>query len=267
MPLVADRGQLEHVLMELAAHGREAMSQGGILEIRTRLEEAAPEQTQPHAPTATGSCVVISVSDSGVGMSPEARERLFEPFFTTKKGTEGGGLGLATVYGTIRQSGGLVRVSSEEGRGTRFDIHLPLAAGSADDLQGGRPPDVVTILLVEDYDRVREFARRVLERLGYRVLAAASGGDALDICRAHTGALDLLVTDVMMSGMSGPELAEQVTALRPGISVLYMSGYAAEMLNDRRVGRDGAGFIGKPFTSADLALKVREVLARASAQS
>ncbi|HSN13735.1 MAG TPA: response regulator, partial [Anaeromyxobacteraceae bacterium] len=225
---------------------------------------------------APGEYVLLSVKDTGSGMTKDVQEQVFEPFFTTKAPGAGTGLGLPTVYGIVRQNDGVIHVDSEPGRGTSFEIYLPRRGAPAAD-QGGtgeaaaprdvfarRPgPGAETLLLVEDDDSVRRAVRRVLERLGYRVLVAATPGDALRIAREHAGTIHLLVTDVVMPEMDGGELASRLRGERPGIALLFTSGYPAQLTSARGTLREGVTFLAKPFAADQLAEKVREALAAA----
>jgi PAS domain S-box-containing protein len=269
MTVLADRGQMEQVLLNLAVNARDAMPGGGRLEMSTRVADVPESEALHLYPMRPGRYVLLSVRDTGVGMSPEVRARAFEPFFTTKPVGEGTGIGLSTVYGIVKQSGGFIFVDSEPGQGTRFDVYLPLATATADARArsaGDASRAARTILLVEDYRRVRELARKVLTRQGYRVLAAASGDEALEIVRAYSGSVDVIVTDVVMPGLSGPELVARVQELRPGIPVLYISGDARGALSVQGLEDEGVAFLQKPFTPAALAQKVGE-LARRSVQT
>jgi CheY-like chemotaxis protein len=208
--------------------------------------------------------VLFAVSDTGLGMTADVKEHLFEPFFTTKEVGKGTGLGLATVYGIVRQSGGMIAVDSEPGRGTRFRIYFPSAESTIPMPRATPPePEVVgtgTVLLVEDEPGVRHLARDVLSRYGYRVIEAADGIDALRMVEGQEAAIDLLLTDVVMPGMSGAELARRFRELRPDIRVLYASGYADEAVVSHGVPHDGSPFLQKPFEPDDLVRRVREVL-------
>jgi PAS domain S-box-containing protein len=251
----ADRHQLEQVLLNLVVNARDAMPTGGQLSIETRNEDAR---------------VVLTVRDSGQGMDEPTRARLFEPFFTTKEVGKGTGLGLATVYGIVQQSGGRIEVDSALGAGAAFRIELPrvedvpcAAAAPADNspaLQQGE-----TILLVEDEEMLRKLARIVLRKHGYTVLEASHGADALAICHSHEGAIDLLITDVVMPILAGRDLADRVALLRPGIKVLFMSGYTEDAVVRNGVFADNVPFLHKPFTPSRLASKVREVFDREGA--
>jgi PAS domain S-box-containing protein len=256
--VLADRGQLEQVALNLAVNARDAMPKGGRLTVRTR-DAADPAGLPP------GRYVVLEVSDTGCGMTEEVRAHVFEPFFTTKEVGKGTGLGLATVYGVVTQAGGRVEVDSAPGRGATFRVVLPRAAGDARPA-GRRPPAAAaprgaeTVLLAEDEDAVRSLARHVLAGHGYAVLEAADGVQALHLAGRHGGAIDLLVTDVVMPDLGGRELAERLTRLHPAVKVLYISGYTDDAVVRHGVARDEVNFLQKPFSPQALARKVREVL-------
>ena len=263
----ADPSQIEQVVMNLVVNARDAMPEGGTLTIttaRVRIEEDHVRANGVAIPP--GDYAMLSVTDTGVGMDKETQAQIFEPFFTTKEAGKGTGLGLSTLYGIIAQSRGHVRVASDPGKGTRFEIYLPRVESKEKPRARPAPPSSLagseTVLLVEDEEVVREIVARVLKSRGYRVLSAGSGDQALRLWQRHSEEIDLLVTDVVMPGTSGPELARQLQALRPEIGVLLMSGYAQDLRPDRLPER--AGFLHKPFTSKPLLLKVREVLDRTS---
>jgi CheY-like chemotaxis protein len=251
-PVRADPTQIEQVIINLAVNARDAMPQGGSVTIET-------------ANVIVDDCafVELRLTDTGVGMSEAERRQLFDPFFTTKEG--GTGLGLATVYGIVEQSGGTIEVESAPGLGSSFRILLP-AEWAPLDAPEPESPTVVpaageeTILLVEDELVVRRLVAEILESNGYTVLQAGDGPSALELLRRHTGPLDLLVTDVVMPGMSGPEVAGAVAAMRPGAQVLYISGYTDSSVGQHGVLEPGIGFLQKPFAADVLTRRVREVL-------
>jgi PAS domain S-box-containing protein len=261
----ADPGQIEQVLVNLAVNARDAMPDGGRLVIELENAELDEEYVYMHPNTAPGSYVRLKVSDTGVGMGEETRERAFEPFFTTKGKGEGTGLGLATVYGIVTGAGGRVDIYSEPGMGTTFKVHLP--ASSAEPSLGGgqaehRPAgNGEVVLVVEDETDVRRMAERILSKGGYAVIGTSGGEEALEACRKAGQPVHLLLTDVIMPGMLGTELVEQVKAIRPGLAVILMSGYSHEVLApEARTERDGTAFIEKPFSSGELLQAVRKLL-------
>jgi two-component system, cell cycle sensor histidine kinase and response regulator CckA len=263
-PVHADPGQLEQVIMNLGVNARDAMPEGGRLTIETAGVALVPEGPAGD-PSHTGPYVVLSVSDTGVGMDEDTRARIFEPFFTTKGPGKGTGLGLATVYGIVEQSGGFIRVSSEVGLGTIFRVYLPAASAAVSPgVALSAPPELLsgteTVLLVEDLASVRAVARQVLERRGYKVLAAADGPGALRLANGYSGPIHLLLTDVVMPQVSGRHLADRLVGLRPAIKVLYMSGHMDDAIVRHGVLESGTSFLQKPFTPDTLARKVREVL-------
>jgi PAS domain S-box-containing protein len=262
----ADPGQMEQVLMNLAANARDAMPAGGWLAIATDNFEADGGEGLPARPPA-GQYVLLSVGDSGSGLDAETRSHAFEPFFTTKGRSKGTGLGLSTVYGVVKQSGGEIWVDSEPGRGACFRIYLPRTTRTPKHARHEgrrRRPSrgTETILLVEDEPEVRKLVCEMLVRLGYQVLEACDGPEALALLQARGPVVDLLLTDVIMPQMSGPELAGHLAALRPGLKVLYMSGYPGEIIARRRVADTEAALplLPKPFTRETLGWKIRQVL-------
>ncbi|MBI1727059.1 MAG: PAS-domain containing protein [Candidatus Rokubacteria bacterium] len=260
-----DVGQLEQVIMNLAVNARDAMPEGGQLAIETGNVTLDAVYALSHPGAVPGPYAVLAVSDTGVGMDAETLSHAFEPFFTTKETGKGTGLGLAMVYGIVKQSGGYVSVDSELGRGTTFRIYLPrveetAAAGGTTAEPDERPRGSETVLLVEDEDGVRDLAREMLGMLGYTVLAARHPEEAVKIADQHPGPIHVLLTDVVMPGLSGPTLAGRLLSGRPGLKVLYMSGYTDNSIVQHGVLAAGTALVQKPFTLDALARKVREVL-------
>ena len=264
----ADRSQIEQVILNLAVNARDAMPQGGRLTIETANVELDASYSHPPAVLSPGKYVMLAVTDNGCGMDAETQAHVFEPFFTTKEKGKGTGLGLATVYGVVKQSGGYVWVYSEPGRGTSFKIYLPrieekVVPGARDGKIDARPAErgSETILLVEDEKGVRELAREYLTSTGYTVIEAEDGHTALELAAMHVGPVHLLLTDVVMPGISGRELAERVGQIRPGIKILYMSGYTDQAVVHHGILENDAVLLQKPFTLITLAAKLREILA------
>jgi len=262
--LKADRGQVEQIIMNLAVNARDAMPKGGTLTIATANIELDEDYAVAHGGVTPGSYVALIVTDTGTGMTPEVQARLFEPFFTTKEVGKGTGLGLATVHGIAKQSGGSVGVYSELGKGSSFHVYFPRAeaAGMVADAKPPvtrRRPVEETVLVVEDAEGLRELARRLLERHGYTVLVASNADEALQLFEEYPS-IDLLLTDVVMPGASGPELARQLVERRPALKVVYMSGYTAEAIVQHGVLKPGIAFLHKPFTADTLGRKLSEVL-------
>jgi two-component system cell cycle sensor histidine kinase/response regulator CckA len=261
----ADPGQLEQVLLNLVVNARDAMPQGGTLTIETTNVAGDELVGHRHASVPPGSYVRLAVHDTGMGMDAATRSRLFEPFFTTKAPGQGTGLGLSTVYGIITQSEGHIEVDSEPAQGATFTIYLPRAeeaieAGQRDRARAETLRGRETVLVVEDEASVRSIARTMLELHGYRVLEAGSGEEALRICERPEGPVQLLLTDVVMPGMSGPEVAQRLIRLHPEMKVLYMSGYTDDAILRHGVTELSTAFVQKPFTADALGWKVREVL-------
>jgi signal transduction histidine kinase/CheY-like chemotaxis protein len=259
----ADPGQLEQIIMNLAVNARDAMPGGGRLFLETRNRRVTSEMSL-RSGAGAGEFVTLTVRDEGGGMSPEVQAHLFEPFFTTKPPGKGTGLGLATVYGIVRQSGGEVEVTSSPGAGTTVTVHLPRAhaagAGALDGAAHDDAPGTETVLLVEDDPALQALAIRVLRRAGYRVLGAQGPDDALAIGRGYPGHIDLLLTDVVMPGMHGGAVADALERMRPGIRTLYMSGYPDDEVRRRGIIAEPSAFLQKPFTPAELTRRVRDAL-------
>jgi len=260
----ADPGQMEQVIMNLAVNARDAMPGGGKLTIETANVELDEEYAHRHIAVKPGRYVMLSMSDTGVGMTPEVRERIFEPFFTTKEKGKGTGLGLSTVYGIVKQSGGNIWVYSEAGEGTTFKIYLPCVDEPLEELGEEVAKEISrgheTILIVEDEETVRKLAVRVLRRQGYKVLEAPDGGRAFMLCEEYKEPIHLILTDVVMPGMSGRKLVERLKLIHPEMKVFYMSGYTDNAILHHGILEPGTNFIQKPFAVESLARKVREVL-------
>ncbi len=265
-PVRADATHLDQVLMNLVINARDAMPNGGKLTIETANVFLDEVYAESHAGIIPGRYVHIAVSDTGHGMSEETRRKIFEPFFTTKEVGKGTGLGLSIVYGIVKQNGGDIWVYSQEGKGTTFKIHLPAVT----DQSATKPPassrmparaQAEVVLLVEDDSNVRKLVEGVLREHGFQVVASENIAEAIALCKERDAPIDLLLTDVVMPDMSGPELAEELTKLRPGLKVVYMSGYADNAVVRHGVLKPGAAFIEKPFVAETLTEKLREVLA------
>jgi CheY-like chemotaxis protein len=264
----ADPGHVEQAVVNLAVNARDAMPLGGRLTIETENVCLDETYARTHMGVSPGEFVMIAVSDTGHGMDAETRRRIFEPFFTTKEKGKGTGLGLATVYGMIKQTGGDIWVYSEPGQGSTFKLYFPRVAEPATDSAEGdgglaKRAGNETILVVEDEKAVRELTVRILQQLGYVILTASSGAEALEIGRTHQGDIHLLLTDVVMPAMSGRHLADQLLQRRPGTKVLFLSGYTENTVVHHGVLDAGVNFLPKPFSRETLAKKLREVLAKA----
>jgi PAS domain S-box-containing protein len=263
--VVADSSQMNQVLMNLAINARDAMPDGGRIIMETMNTDLDAGYAAQHAGVEAGPYVLLSITDTGAGMTQEVVQHIFEPFFTTKDVGAGTGLGLSTVYGIVKQAGGWIWVYSEPGKGSTFKVYLPRAGGApeplpapvsaAETLRGTE-----TVLVVEDQPEVRKLTLAMLESQGYRLLEAASGSEALSLCERYPEPIHLLITDVVMPGMTGRELAMRLLALRPSLKTLYTSGYTANTIAHEGVLDPGVAYLPKPFSPAQLAAKVREVL-------
>jgi two-component system, cell cycle sensor histidine kinase and response regulator CckA len=260
----ADQSQIEQVIMNLAVNARDAMPEGGKLKIQTANAHLDLAYTRTHPGSRVGQYVCLSVTDTGTGMDPGIMAHIFEPFFTTKERGKGTGLGLATVYGIVKQSNGYIWVDSAPGQGASFQIYLPLHVGQASEEQKPQPAEKLhgseKILLVEDSEPLKNLAQKFLEAAGFHVLSAASGEEALEVAARYGKTFDLLLTDVVMPGMNGRVLAEQLLPRQPGMRVLYMSGYTDSFIAGHGVLEPGTHLLHKPFTDEVLIRKVREVL-------
>ncbi|MEI7892797.1 MAG: ATP-binding protein [Myxococcales bacterium] len=264
-PVKVDPSQIDQILANLCVNARDAIADVGRIAIQTRSVIFDADYYAANVGITPGEYVVLAVSDNGCGMSKETLDKLFEPFFTTKAVGQGTGLGLATVYGAVKQNGGFINVSSEPGKGTTFEIYLPRHAGNARKAQGTMPEGPVvrgiqTILLVEDEPAILKMTMRMLERQGYKVLAAGSPGEGIRVASEHAGKVHLLLTDVVMPEMNGRDLAKKLMSQHPGLKSLFMSGYTADVLAHHGVLDEGFQFIRKPFSTRDLSVKVREAL-------
>jgi signal transduction histidine kinase/ActR/RegA family two-component response regulator len=260
-----DPGQFEQVLVNLAVNARDAMPHGGRLLLQTANVELEAEYCAKHPNLQPGKYVLLAVSDTGHGMSEEVKGRIFEPFFTTKPKGRGTGLGLATIFGIVKQAGGAIEIYSEVGLGTTFKIYLPLSEAPPEEQEAekraeAQPGRGETILLVEDDRGVLELARTMLRRLGYQVLCAAAADEALRIARSHGARIDLLLTDVVMPDMNGRELAGKLLSLQPQMKVLFTSGYTEDVILHLGVLEENLNYIGKPYSLQALSAKLREVL-------
>jgi two-component system cell cycle sensor histidine kinase/response regulator CckA len=261
---MADPAQIEQVLMNLCLNARDAMPEGGVLVIATRNVEIAAEQVRLHPEARPGSYVLLSVSDTGIGMDKATVERIFEPFFTTKELGRGTGLGLATVYGIVKQHGGFVYVYSEPGKGTAFRLYFPCCDGPAETSESKAPLELrrgnETILLADDHDGLRQSAHEMLRELGYHVLSAANGREAVGLFKRNVDRVNLVLLDIMMPEMDGPEAYEHIRALRPDVPVIFTSGYTPDAVPFIAVVGKGSQVLQKPYTLRSLSQAVRDAL-------
>jgi CheY-like chemotaxis protein/two-component sensor histidine kinase len=261
---MADAGQIEKVLMNLATNARDAMPEGGALTIMTEEIDLGADFITAHGYGKPGTYALISLSDTGVGMDEETREKIFEPFFTTKEIGKGTGLGLAIAYGIVKQHEGTINVYSEPGKGTTFKIYFPLSLPEIEEAhtEAAKPPrgGTETILLAEDDEQVRKLTKKFLSDFGYRVIDAVDGKDALEKFAGLAKDIDLLILDVIMPKKSGREVYDAVKATRPDADVLFISGYTADMLHKKGIFEEGMEFLSKPVSPYDLLRKIREIL-------
>ncbi len=264
-PVLADPGQIEQVLVNLAVNARDAMPSGGTLAVQTATTDIDAAHAASRAGLQPGRYACMKIGDTGVGMPRKVIDRAFEPFFTTKPKGEGAGLGLATVYGIVTQAHGYVQIYSEPGIGTTFTILLPATGQGvrAEPAAEQKPREGAgeTVLIVEDEPAMRKVTGRILSRSGYNVITAADGRKAVEIAASHAGGIDVLLTDVVMPQMSGKEAAEQIRALRPGVKVLFMSGYTQGLLDTQGVVEPGVNLIEKPFSEASLLIRLGQLIA------
>jgi len=261
----ADPAQIEQVIMNLVVNARDAMPNGGRLVVETSNVELDASYAEDHVSVKPGRYVMLAVSDTGVGMDRQTIAHIFEPFYTTKESGRGTGLGLSTVYGIVKQSGGYIWVYSEPGKGSTFKVYLPRVDELPDTRQPVTPEEsgywgTETVLLVEDEAGVRTLISQVLQRYGYTVLEAPNGAEALLICNRHRGAIHLLLTDVVLSQTSGPQVAARLAVLRPEMRTVFMSGYSEDTIVQHGLVKPGIDFLQKPFTAEDLVHKLREIL-------
>jgi two-component system cell cycle sensor histidine kinase/response regulator CckA len=261
---IADPVQIDQVLMNLCLNARDAMPKGGQLIVETHNIEFDQEYCRLHSYVHPGSYVLLIVSDTGMGMDPATIEHIFEPFFTTKEVGQGTGLGLATVFGIVKQHGGFINVYSEPGKGTTFRVYLPSDSGAAETLrsEGDERPQkgTETILLAEDHEGLRELGQETLEALGYHVILAIDGTEAIALFKSNASRIDAVVVDVVMPGMSGPDAYAEMCNVRPGLGVVFATGYTAEVASLTSLVAKGACVIQKPFTATSLSRAIRQVL-------
>jgi nitrogen-specific signal transduction histidine kinase/CheY-like chemotaxis protein len=264
-PVKIDPSQLEQVMVNLCVNARDAIETVGKITIETGKVTLDEAYCADHAGFFPGEFAVLGVSDDGCGMDKETLDNIFEPFFTTKDKDTGTGLGLAMVYGIVKQSGGFINVYSEHREGTTFKIYLPRYVGQPDKIKPEVATEIITgrgemVLLVEDESATRKMCKKMLEKLGYKVFAAGTPDEAIRLAAEHSGEIHLLITDVIMPDMNGRDLANRLGALYPGIKTLFMSGYTANVIAHRGVLEEGVQFIPKPFSAKDLGMKIREIL-------
>jgi CheY-like chemotaxis protein len=264
-PVKIDPSQIEQILANLCVNARDAIAGVGKVIIETHMVTFDEDYCADHAGFVPGEFVLLAASDDGCGMDKETLDHIFEPFFTTKDVHRGTGLGLSTVYGIVKQNNGFINVYSEPGKGTTFRIYLPCHVGEAEKIRA----EIVTeippsgnemVILVEDESAIREMGRMMLEKLGYKVLTASAPEEAVRLAEEHPGDIHLLITDVVMPGMNGRDLADELRTFYPDIKILFMSGYTADVIAHRGVLEEDVQFIQKPFSMKDLGVKVREVL-------
>jgi two-component system, cell cycle sensor histidine kinase and response regulator CckA len=261
--IIADPGQIEQIIINLAVNSRDAMPTGGTLMIETASVYLDENYVRQHPRLHVGQHVMMAVTDTGTGMSPEVQEQIFEPFFTTKPKSHGTGLGLATVYGIVTQSGGWIWVYSEPGKGTTFKLYFPRTGEPPEQAKAVPKTDLSgteTILVVEDQAEVRRLTIRALNKYGYNVFSAVNAEEAIAFCEQHRGPLHLVVTDIVMPGLNGRELAKRLAEMRPDLRFLFMSGYTDNAIAHHGVLDDNVNYLQKPFTPESLAERVRKVL-------
>ncbi len=261
----ADPSQIEQIIVNLSVNARDAMPNGGLLTIAVGEIECNEDYCKMHPDTVPGEYIRLTFTDNGEGMDEETKNKIFDPFFTTKSEGKGTGLGLSTVYGIVKQHRGFIEVDSTLGKGTTFSIYFPLVRMKAEPIQPSSilddlPKGKETILVVEDESMVRRIATRILARLGYNILSAENGPEALTQIEKYTGSIDLLLTDIIMPDMNGRELARKIQEISKKVKIIYTSGYSKDVIAQRGILEKGLEFLAKPYTPQTLALKVRHVL-------
>ena len=264
LTILADAGQMEQVLMNLAVNARDAMPGGGTLLITTSVAEIDDHYIAHNGYGKAGTYVVVSVTDSGLGMDARTKRRIFEPFFTTKEMGKGTGLGLSIVYGIVKQHNGYIDCESEPGKGTTFTIYFPLNTARTEQAAPARPAQLrggtETVLVTDDDEGVRRITRTMLEHLGYTVIMAADGKDAVEVFTDHKDRIDLLILDVIMPKKNGKQVYDEVRRIRPGVKTLFTSGYTADVISSKGMLEEGMHFISKPASLRELSQKIRDVL-------